>query len=37
MRKILLAIVPDGDNLSPDVPLGMRGTKSKSKQVIDNL
>jgi len=27
--RILPAIMPDGDNLSPDVPLGMGGTKSK--------
>jgi len=30
-REILPAIVPDGDNSSPNVPLGTGGTKSKSK------
>jgi len=29
MRERLPAIMPDGDNSSPDAPLGTVGTKSK--------
>jgi len=32
-REILPATVPDGDNSSPDVPLGTGETKSKSKYI----